>query len=201
MRLVTVQARTVGRPELAATIAALDAGERLELNTAMGHEVQRVTVDYVTMIAQTRHATAERLGAAPTGYWAQAAEKIESGAALETDETAATLTLDHGGFARAFRDVTIRPKNGKFLAIPINAISYGRRAAEMWEEYHLFIKGGVVMMHDQAGGTGAIPVFALVRSVTQPQDRSLLPSDEMWATAATEGLKQYITFKMMEGAQ
>jgi hypothetical protein len=178
--------------EMTALIGGLEGQGRINLNEAMGVAVQVVTVKHLQEIAHTRHATAERLGATPTGFWADAAEKVESPDALSAWENEAILSIPHPGARRAFEDVTITPTTAKALAIPIHAIAYGHRAAELWDAMALFIPKGtnVIAMKDPDGGI--LPLFALCRSVTQPQDRTLLPSDEEWTAAATEGAEKYV---------
>lgn len=158
---------------------------RQELNTAMGYAVQELTVDYLRALAATRHTTAEKLGAAPTNHLAQAADKVAEPSALESTAEAATLTINHPGMTRAFRDVTIRPKEAKALAIPVHALAYGRQPAEIWDSMGLFATKGAIYMHQASGEP--LRLYVLVRSVTQKQDRTLLPSGESLIDAAKRG--------------
>jgi hypothetical protein len=187
-------------PALQSMMRAL-AGSRLaELHEAAGHEVQRITADHVAVIAQTRHATANRLGASPTGHFAQAAEKISAGSDLSADASGATLTISHVGFTRAFRSVKIAPKTAKSLAIPIHAMSYGKRAAELWDRLGLFIPKGGRIIAATIGGV-LTPMYVLVKSVTQKQDRSLLPSDAQFQAAAVVGAKGWLGMALSRGGK
>jgi hypothetical protein len=91
---------------------------------------------------------------------------------------------------RALRDVTIVPREAKSLAIPIHALAYNRRPAQIWESLNLFIPKGknVICMP----GKTITALYVLVRSVTQKQDRTLLPSDENFQKAAATGAGNYI---------
>jgi hypothetical protein len=163
-----------------------------DLNQAMGEEVQVLTAEYLRRLSGERHDTANALAGTSdsssiqTGFLSQAAEKVASPGALAVDSEAATLTIDHPGMMRAFGPVTISPKNAKSLAIPVNAIAYGKRARSLWATLPLFIPKGCnfIAMKD---GKSIIALYILVRSVTQKQDRSLLPSDEEWRDAAAVG--------------
>jgi len=182
-------------------IDALEGQGRVELHAAMGHAVQFLTTEHLKAIATTRHATAERLGGTPTGYWADAAEKVGAPEALAAFETVAILSIPHPGVARAFHDVTIVPVNASALAIPIHAIAYGHRAAELWDALTLFIPKGsnIIAMHDAGGGI--LPLFALCRSITQEQDRTLLPSDEAWFEAAKDAAEEYLAEATQAGGR
>lgn len=170
---------TARNPLIARWLSAMDGPGRVDLHAAMGAEVQVVTAAHVRELAATRHGTAEKLGASPTNFLAQAAEKIESPAALGADADAATLTINHPGMSRAFRTVTIVPKNGAtHIPIAMNAIAYGRRPREFSQVQ--FVHKGDAVRTD-------IAAYVLVRSVTQKQDRTLLPSHGEWEGAAARG--------------
>ena len=163
----------------------LTGSDLVELHRAAGSMVADLTHDYIGMIASTRHATAERLGAAPTGFFGRAADKVS----MTADPSGATVTINHPGFIRAFRTVEIVPSKSKYLAIPINAISYGHRAIDLWAAMNLFIPKGKRVIAATIGGV-LTPLYALCKSVTQKQDRSLLPSDADFQDAAVKGARQ-----------
>jgi hypothetical protein len=182
------------KPGVARVVSALEGEGRIELNHAMGLEVQAVTYHHLRDLAGSRHNTADRLGASPTGFLAQAAEKVGAADAVTSVADAAVLTINHPGMMRAFEDVTITAKAAKALTIPIHRLAYGHRAGEF---EGLFVLGGkkfdtgknILAMKD---GDDIIPMFLLVHSVHQPQDRSLLPTDEEWQDAAVEGAENYL---------
>jgi hypothetical protein len=178
-------------PQLQSAMRMLTSSGLRDLHQAAGTEVQRITVDHIAKIAATRHATAENLGAAPTNHFAQAAEKVAGASALSAGPAGATLTINHPGFARAFRSVKIVPRAAQSLALAIHAISYGHRAGELWDRMHLFIPKGKRIIAATIGGV-LTPLYALCKSVTQKQDRSLLPSDAEFQDAAVAGAKGYL---------
>jgi len=193
-----------GTEKLSATLrrvaSALHGSGRMELHQAMGAEVQYLTEDYLRAIAAERHKTADSLGASPSNHLAQAAEKVAQPGALTADADAATLTINHPGMVRAFRDVTIRPINAKALCIPINAIAYNRRPAQLWDQLKLFIpKGTRFIAMKTADGKSFVALYVMVRSVTQSQDRSLLPSNDQFGEAAARGARRFIGAALQKG--
>ncbi len=185
-------------PLLQSVMRTFTTGELTDLHQAAGTEVQRITAEHVYKLAATRHATAARLGAAPTNHFAQAAEKVASPSALSAGPAGATLTINHPGFARAFRNVKIVPRTAKALTIPIHAAAYGHRAGELWDRMGLFIPKGKRVIAATIGGV-MTPLYILCRSVTQKQDRSLLPSDEQFQDGAYRGAKGWLGMTMEKG--
>ncbi len=192
---------TVQNPTIQRFLSMLSGAGKVELNRAMAVEVQQATVDHLTRLAASRHDTANRLGAAPSGHLAQAAEKVAGPQSVITIGTdAAALIINHPGLIRAFKSVTIKPGPGrKALAIPMNALSYNRLASSFGRGA-LFILGGGkmdigknILALKQAPGMPIVALYYLVKSVTQKQDRTLLPSDQEWRAAAARGALTYIS--------
>jgi hypothetical protein len=180
-----------GSPALRRLVSKLGPVGLRNLHAAAGYELQVMTSEYLRTLASTRHATASKLGAAPSNHLAGAAEAVASPSALMTSADSAELTIRHPGMIRALRSVTIRPKTAKTLAIPIHSIAYNRRPAQIWTEMDLFIPKGSRYIA-MKNGKSTLLLYYLVRSVTQPQDRTLLPSDEQFQEAAALGAKNYI---------
>jgi len=179
-------------PVLDGLIEALEDGKGL--HSAIAAEAEVLTRDYILSIAPSRHKTAERLGATPTGYLERAAEGVTSRG--EEDQAVLILGGDVGGFARAFGDVTITPKKGKYLTIPNKAAAYGKRAGEIDDlEVLVYRKsgGGFTLALGREDDDGERDVFYwLVKEVNQKQDRSLLPSDDQYLAAAELGAIGYL---------
>lgn len=137
-----------------------------------------------------RHETAERLGAAPTGHWEEAAEKT-----LATfDAESAVVTIAQPGIRRVAGPITISPQSGRYLTIPVIAAAYGRRAGEFADlEFALLgpRRTPALVRPGPAGQAGTV-FYLLVEQVTQPQDRSLLPSDEVYRQCALQGTRDYL---------
>jgi len=190
--------------ELAALAAKLGDSGRADLHAGMGAEVQIDTADYIRKISTTRHRSARLLGAKPTGHLAAAAEAVSSAGALSSDSQAATLRVSTPGMTRAFRDVTITPGGGKqWLTIPMHRRAYGKRAGELGREIEgmggrMFRPGKSRILAIAVDGK-LVPLYALVKSVTQSQDRTLLPSDKVWRDASVRGARKVIASALRKG--
>lgn len=168
------------------------------LHEAIGLRARALTRDHLIELARDRHATANRLGATPSGHWAQAAEKTTHTA----DAVSATVTIAHPGIGRAMHDVDIVPTGGKkALTIPLIAQAYNLRAAAAWEQEGLFIAGGknakgkeVAVAVKRLGDGSLQPWYLLVPRVHQKQDRTLLPSDGEYALAAQQGARDFADY-------
>ena len=162
------------------------------LHDAMGYAARTLTREH--LLALNSHATANRLGAQPSGHWAQAAEKTT----FEADATSATVTIAHPGIGRAMHDVTITPGAGKkFLTIPLIAYAYNLRAASVDGLFVAKGKQGGLFLAKKESPEKDAPVrawYLLVPSVHQAQDRSLLPSDTEYERAAVDGAINYLEF-------
>lgn len=181
----------VRSPRLAQLTSLLSGARRVELNQVMGEAVREETRDHLRTLAGERHDTAQRLGATPSGHLAEASRAVEN-APVTADESGASFTIRHPGMIRAFRDVHIAKRTAQALAIPLHRLAYARRPAQIWDQYNLFIRGGRILM-PQGKGQPPLALYALVRSVTQRQDRSLLPSDEEWSQAAAGAAAELIS--------
>ncbi len=167
----------------------LEGAGRVDASRAMGEEVQILIVSHLIVLAGTRHATANRLGATPTNFIAQAADAAAGADVVQADGDGVSLRLRHPVVARAFRDITIVPKKAAALTIPINALAYGRRAAEFPDLFRIPHTDVLAIPRE---GQAPLALFILVRSVTQRQDRSLMPSPDEINEAAATGLKFYV---------
>jgi hypothetical protein len=190
---VSVQVRS---PQLALLVAQLSGEKKVELNRAMAISVRELTRRHLTKLSGERHATANKLGASPSGHLGQAVRAVEA-AEITAEDGGASFVINHPGLGRAFHDVTIAPKNAKALTIPVAAIAYNRRAGQFNNLYVWKSKttgNAFLAMRDPGADKHARPilVYLLVRSVTQKQDRTLLPSQEEWESAAAQGALDFI---------
>jgi hypothetical protein len=185
-------------------INRLEAGLR---NTALLHgyiakEALSLTRRHLLQIGATRHATAQRLGAAPTGHWA----KPDDYTTETSDSGAAIVTIAKAGIGRAAHDVTITPGPGKkFLALPNRREAYGRRAAGMIGEtkfvwgkngpWAIVPKGFKIPSpwnSSSAAEVKTAALYLLCKMVRQKRDRTLLPPDEAYRHAAVLAATQYV---------
>lgn len=109
-----------------------------------------------------------------------------------TDD-AAIVTVTSPGISRAFGDITIKPKSGKYLTIPATAEAYNRRARTFNDlRLAFFGRGRMALVKDDPQGGRSEVYYWLKKSVTQKQDRTLLPPDDDFAAAAVQGIKAYL---------
>lgn len=167
------------------------AGRRL-LFSAVGNAVSKLINDHLKRIAPTHHKTAERLGATPTGH-------LEPRTSFASDESSATVIIPIPGINRAFKDLSIAPKNAPYLTLPISSVSYGKRAATVRGLGYMIFRPAAKGAHKNAQGVFSayqdllmgtkdgetIPLYLLKKRVDQKQDPTLLPTqDEIGTTAA-----------------
>ena len=176
---------------IAKLIRGLDGQGRINLHAAMGTEVQIATAAHVGGLHRSPDSLLSKLGAPATNFYQHAAERIESPAALASDSNAATLTLNYPGVGRAFRPITVVPVDAKALAIPVDRLAVGRSPRDCWAELGLFIPKGKDYIAMRVGNEIKV-LWLLRRSVTQRQDRALLPSVAQWESAASLGAKTYL---------
>lgn len=181
---------------------ALDGAGRAKLSRAMGKEVRGLIVQHLARLGVTRHATANRLGGQPTGYIAELAENFDQYSSVSVDQDGVSIQMTHPIISRAFRDLFIRPKNAKYLTIPVNGLAYGHSPREFAKVR--FIKEG--------GHTGPkppkkrkypkndLPTYVLVNSATVPQDRSLMPSHDELEAAGAKGMRNALRGIRRRGA-
>ena len=165
---------------------------KAKLTEAGAYSLYVAVMRHVHAYARTHHESAHRLGAQPTGHMEDAVDSISYG---PDGNGAAAVTIPIPGFSRVFGNVTITPKNAKALTLPINSISYGRRAGEMRHLGFTLFKFGKkeggrngVLYGYRDGDDHIEPLYALKSRVTLRQDRSMLPSDEEMSAAAQDGM-------------
>lgn len=166
------------------------------LNRAMGNEVLNRIRDHVRGLLAGSHNTAQKLGASPSNFVGKASNSVPT-QPRDVKNDGFTVRLSHPFFARAFGDVTIRPKSGLYLTIPLIASAYNQRAYRVkdlffWRNKKTgksFLAEGI-----KAGGgvKGTIRLwYLLVESVRQSRDRSRLPTDPQLVAAAHHGADLY----------
>jgi len=197
--------------------------ERAQICGAAGHRLIRDTSAHV---ARWGLSHPNQLGGRRTNYWAGMAAKINPGDCLEVSDSAATVTLggpEMPGLMRAFGDITIVPgtktPGAKYIPLPARSEAYGMKPREFGAALVLFWKGNgrvgglaeavpVTRTKNTQGGKNGSTYFRpglvmywFVTEVTQPQDRSLLPSDEELSNSANAGAAEYagLRFKQATG--
>lgn len=158
---------------LDAMVNAVGPEGRHQLLSVAANAVKNACQEHVRAYAQSKHLTAHRLGAQPTGHY----EKGSAAISWSADTESGTVTIPIPGISRAYGDVRITPRRARSLAIPISDVAYGRTVAEVralgWTVFRP--KGKDFLMgSDEAGNVK--PMFRLVGSSVLRQDASLLPS-------------------------
>lgn len=170
--------------------------DRTALHQHVGLRGRELTRNHLVAIAQTRHATAYRLGATPSGHWGQAAEKTS----FRADNESATISINQPGISRVAHDVTILPRAGKkYLTIPAIAAAYNQRATRI-EGLRMMVRWingsrravALAMVAGEGKAKTETVWYWLVSHVTQRQDRTLLPGDEEYRLAALAGVRDYV---------
>jgi hypothetical protein len=203
---VSLNVKVTGDADLQGLLARVTGpGALRSLHAAMGVQVKEKIFTHLVGEAASRHTTASRLGATPSGHLEQMARAVET-TLVSADDQAATLTINHPGIGRALHDVTIVPVNAKALAIPVNALAYNRRPGQFARDA-MFVwqsktTGNAFLAMRQPEKT-MMPVlmYLLVRSVTQKQDRTLLPSAAELSDAGAKGALNWFHRQMNEASR
>lgn len=152
---------------------SLTFAEKLQFADHLAADFEEQTRAHIQQASQSRHKTASKLGASPTGYL------LNKAASVEAIGSPGRILLSVAGeiFKRTFQPVTVRATTGKMLTIPCTAESYGKRAREFGDDLFVYrSKGsnGPAFLARRQGGRMQF-LFLLKREVVLPQDRGLLP--------------------------
>lgn len=181
-------------PRLARFLGPLGPEGRRSLFSVAANALRIRVRGHLGSLAQSRHKTAQALGARPTGHLSRGAR----GVTFEADATHGAVIIPIAGISRAFRDVEIRPRNASALTLPVHASAYGHRVAELRQMgWTLFRpKGKDVLMgvrKDSKKDSEPVALYALKRRVTLRQDRTLLPSDDEMSSSVAKAMLMEIT--------
>jgi len=180
--------------------------DRTGLHESIATRADVLTRRHLLRESRSRHTTARRLGARPTGHLGRAAESVTG---LGTAE-AATVSVTSPGISRVGGDVEIKPVNGNWLTIPIHKLSYGRtvRYFEALSGLRLFRPGApgakkkvLSAMVGRGKSKKLVNFFALSKGVTLRQDRTLLPSDTEYLQSGLLGARDYVRALRQAGRQ
>ena len=139
--------------------------------------------------AQTEHRSAAKLGASPTGHLERAYNSIES----TSDATAAVLHVPRASRLRAaFGAYVLTPVKSKYLTIPVDAESYGRRAREFEDLAAARLGPRKTLFLIRQLPDGKIQtLYVLVKSASIPADPSLIPFADLEQEAADSAEEYY----------
>ena len=162
--------------------ASISGSGRQSIFNRAANRVEELVRRHLQRLNSWKHKTANDLGAQPTGHIEMAAR----GAVHHATQDHGEVVIPEPGFSRAFHDVFIKPKNWRYLTLPADAVSYGKRASVVASEgWTLYAPPNRHFIIGRKKGEGSKILYWLRESVHQKQDRSLLPSDaEINAEAA-----------------
>lgn len=208
----TVFVAVEGVEQVKATFdAALSPEDCRWMNREIGFTVQWRTADHIAKASDTRHRTADRLGAPHSGFLEFAPGRVKSESThvnedgsrgLIESENATAYSVDvvicnTPGLTRAFHDLVITPKKAKALTIPINAVSYAHSAGQLRSRGWKMHREGRVLKGSQTGGE-TLSLYVLCGRVVVPQDRGLLPTESGIAEWAAETAEVFIERRLAD---
>ena len=186
---VTITGNTV-IPRL---IAALGPEGRRALHAVAAEDLANWIQSHIRAYAAGKHATARAFGARPTGHYERGL------AAISTSATAdgGSVTVPIPGLNRAWGDITIAPRRGRSLTVPLRSGGpevYGRTVGELRAlGWSFFARKGVLFgTRGEGGRRETRPMFVLKTLVVQRQDPSLLPSQDETARRAATAMVKYV---------
>jgi len=162
-------------PKLLPILRDLGPLARRELFSTGGTALAMTVRSHLRRTGASRHNTASRLGATPTGHILKGAARVTS---FSTSDSA-IVSVPIAGISRAFQNLTVRAQRANSLTIPVAAASYGHRVREMkrlgWNIFRP--RGKDFLMGTREGDKDAKLLYVLRKQVTIRKDRSLLPSN------------------------
>ncbi|NCC53398.1 MAG: hypothetical protein EOM20_19600 [Spartobacteria bacterium] len=183
--------------------ALIDGLNDPALKTAVGEAGKLILMEHFEQKNATgSHKAATRLGAKPTGLYAEFAQATSwqrSGADV-------LLSIAHPAIAQRYYGGTIKPVNRKYLTIPANSAAYGKRARNLRSQlvFMFRMRNGapapVALIHKKYKNQKRVPssgvYYWLVKSVTQSADHSVLPTDAKMLDGVQDQLQDWLTAKI-----
>lgn len=165
------------------------AAKRGEMMQAGVYALRVLVQKHLHRVAPRKHASAARLSAQPTGH-------IEKGLAAITasaDATGGTVRIPIPGLRRARGPLTIVPRVASDLTVPVAAVAYGRRVAELRRMgWKIFRPKGKDVLMGSLNGSEAKSLYALKKRVPLRADPELLPTDAEMSTAVRAAMVDYV---------
>ena len=187
---IDIEFSAASAPKLKELLDSINFTDKVEFFDSLVDDFEILTREHITKASQTRHKSAARLGASPTGYLEKIATAAE-GVRGAASPGRVRLTLQGEIFKRAFGDVTVT-KDKKRLTIPLNAASYARRAPEFTGLFPIKSKRGNLFLVRRGEGKLLEFMYLLRDRVLLPQDRGLLPSEAEYLRAVEIAAQRYV---------
>lgn len=158
------------------------------LHAQIAGDAERFVKTIGPKIASRQHRTAWSLGATPTNHLAEAYQAVEG----QSSAAAAVLVAPRNSRLRAaFGAYTIKPQRSKYLTLPVNRDAYGRRAGEFEDLFPVRVGPKKTLVLARDTGSGIETMYLLAKQATIPEDKTLLPFEEL-AEAARDSAEEYI---------
>lgn len=184
MRLKVIQPKSLGR-----WLDLVKPEGRRQLFSVAGNAVRVLVRNHLMRIIPRHHVSAARLGATPTGHMEKGARATHFTATSDRAE----VIIPIAGLSRAFKPLTITPRNAAALTLPVSSHSYGKRVGELRANgWNIFRPKGRDILMGALGDDEAVPLYVLKKRVQLKQDRSLLPSDAELGRTASTAILRYI---------
>ena len=133
-----------------------------------------------------------------TNFWSRAARATS----WTATEDGVTISINQIGVRQRFYGGTISAVNAKALTIPIASQAYGKTAADFPGAFLIRTPKGAYIVQYAGGNTtkGRFKkqaatlefLFVLKKSVTQKEDRSVIPSMEQYGATALQQIERII---------
>ena len=163
-------------------------------------------IKHMLMLEETHP---NKMGGTRTHFYEMAANRTS---VQSLSDTEAVISIPTAGLGRGLHDVEIVPVNKKWLTIPARAEAYGHKATTFNDlRFQLGKSGTAALIRTTStaisigrtrkdgsrhvkgkGEQGGEVMFWLVKSVSQPRDPTLLPTDQDVIDAAEDAVGDYI---------
>lgn len=158
------------------------------LHAQIAGDAERFVKTIGPKIASRQHRTAWSLGATPTNHLADAYQAVEG----QSSASAAVLVVPRNSRLRAaFGPYTLTPKSSKYLTIPTAPETYGRRAREFDDLFPVRVGPRKTLVLARDTGSGLQTMYLLTDRADIPEDKTLLPFEEL-AEAARDSAEEFI---------
>lgn len=174
-------------------------GDAIKLE--LGRAAQQIIKEHFEHLANdsAHHKTARSLGAEPTGLYEEAARGTQQ---PQLEPSGVSISINQVAIAQRYFGGRITPVNAKFLAIPARTETYGKRPRQFKNlRPIIFASGAGALVERDASISrgrgkgseiGGGVYFWLVKSVTQPADPSVLPTEEEILDPAIAAANKFI---------
>ena len=129
-----------------------------------------------------------KLGGQRSNFYADARRSTH----MFADSTEGIVAISKTGFAQRLYGGTITPVNRKYLTIPIDPEAYGMRVSDFPLAFVAHIKGKAYIAQKATDRSAPQLLFALVKSVTQQADPTVLPDPDAIRRRAASSVQSLI---------